>query len=157
MYLGIGFLVSGLIMLIWIWFETNRKNDSLLQSELFNIWNPHNFEPYKNVNLIKNTRHLQYIENPLKHAPRIPVINTDEVPQNVISAYSTRNANYKPQLKKTATKRAKQAISTDDIHRNQSERILNRFKLGWNDLEIAEELGIERDSVAFALNLCNYR
>ncbi|MCF7811484.1 hypothetical protein K9N50_10905, partial [bacterium] len=140
----------------WIYFETNRNN-MVLESELPNICTSTNLESHKIANPVNKTKHLQYIEYPLKNAGRIETMNDAAIPKNIISAYRNENTSYTPQKKKNVSQSSRQTYSFNDACKDKAERILSRFKLGRNELEIAEELGVERDSVAFALKLGNYR
>jgi len=156
MYIGIGFLISGLMMLIWILFETNSRIDPLLETGLLNICSPAKPVPYRAAKPTNKPSHLQYVEYPLKRTRKAAIISDDKVPGSIVRAYG-KNTNLNPHPKKKAVKQVRQTIPMDDNHRNQVERIQRRFKLGWNNLEIAQELGIGRDTVAMALNLSHYR
>jgi len=157
MYLGIGFLISGLIMLIWILFEASRNNKTFLESELLDICVPAGLESRYKVKPINNTKHLQYIEYPKRNSMRAPSVNVKVIPKSVINAYGKENLKSILKQKKTGDQIIKQPISHNDVYKDQAARILSRFKLGRSVLEIAQELGIERDSVAFALNLGSLR
>ena len=156
MYIGLGFLISGLMMLIWILFETNRRIDPLFEAGLLNIYTPAKPKPYIAAKPASKLKHLQYVEYPLRRTPKVTTITDDRVPKSIVRAYG-ENTIPNPNLLKMAAKRVKQTISTDDSYRNQMERILNRLRSGRNELEIAQELGIGRDEVAMTLNLSHYR